>query len=47
MEMKNITLVSCDLALQGALACSDKECLVDLRLAADGNYSTFRHKPDL
>ena len=46
MEMKNIALVSCDLALQGALASSAKDCLVDLRLAADGNSSISRHKPD-
>ena len=46
MEMKNITLVSCGLASQGALACFAKDYLVDLRLAAGGNCSTFRHKPD-
>ena len=34
MEMKSITLVSCHLALQGALACFTKECLVDLRLGS-------------
>ena len=42
MEMKNITLAACERAFTS----SAKECLVDLRLAADGNYSIFKHKRD-
>jgi hypothetical protein len=42
--MKSSTLVAYALALQGAFAFSAKDCLLDLRLAADGSYSIFKQK---